>query len=350
MKSQHSENSVLCGKDEFIAILEGVLKSSDREYIFTEISNVRDNIGKFKFLSSDLQEIVRDDIEQILSSRTAERAKYYIKRLRREITEVEYAPNSSINIRLWKGYDSVLTDSLWLLDRRVKNDVQSAWYWGNFVPQIPYQLMMRYTKENDWILDPFCGSGTTLYEAHRLRRNAIGIDINPHTVSEVKKRLGKLEETNNTILAFNGDSLEVNYKEIMEKLGIDSFSLAILHPPYHDIIKFTEFSGDLSNASSLDSFLDKFSIMAGKARNILSDKGTLGLVIGDRYRNGEVVPLGFRTMEAVLKQGFKLRGIIVKDIDNTRAKRSSTNLWRYRALKSGMFVFKHEYVFVFQKT
>jgi len=48
-----------------------------------------------------------------------------------------------------------------------------------FVPQIPKQIISKYSKEGDLILDPFCGSGTTLTEASLLNRNAVGIDINP---------------------------------------------------------------------------------------------------------------------------------------------------------------------------
>ena len=349
MKSLEDESRISGGRDQFLRTIDDALRCPDRESVLEEIEKLSENLDDFAFFDPDLKEIVRDDIGQIRESRTVERAKYYIKRLRREITEVEYAPNSSINIRLWKGYSSILTDSMWLLDKRVKNDVQSAWYWGNFVPQIPYQLMMRYTRENDWVLDPFCGSGTTLYEAHRLKRNAVGIDINPDTVSEVSKRLATLEQSSSSITAMVGDSAEVNYRDLLDRSGIEAFNLAILHPPYHDIIKFSELDGDLSRVPDLDEFLDKFSGIAGNVRDVLSERGTLGLVIGDRYSNGEVVPLGFLTMEAVMRQGFRLRGIIVKDIDNTRAKRTSTSLWRYRALKSGIFVFRHEYVFVFQK-
>ena len=45
-----------------------------------------------------------------------------------------------------------------------------------------------------------------------------------------------------------------------------------------------------------------------------------------------------------------LKGIIVKDIQgNERAKGKTANLWRYRALAGGFFIFKHEYVMIFQK-
>jgi len=56
------------------------------------------------------------------------------------------------------------------------------------IPDIPSYFIHKYTSRNDLILDPFCGSGTTLLEARLLGRNAIGLDINPLAVliSDVK--------------------------------------------------------------------------------------------------------------------------------------------------------------------
>lgn len=50
---------------------------------------------------------------------------------------------------------------------------------GRFISQIPATLIGRLSKPGDIVLDPYCGSGTTLVEAQRLGRRAIGIDINP---------------------------------------------------------------------------------------------------------------------------------------------------------------------------
>jgi len=50
---------------------------------------------------------------------------------------------------------------------------------GRFVPQIPAALIGTLTRPQEIVLDPFCGSGTTLVEAQRLDRDAIGVDLNP---------------------------------------------------------------------------------------------------------------------------------------------------------------------------
>lgn len=70
-------------------------------------------------------------------------------------------------------------------------------YTARSIPHIPRYFIKTFTQENDWILDPFCGSGTTALEARLLGRNAIGIDINPLAVliSEVKTSRLNLDET-----------------------------------------------------------------------------------------------------------------------------------------------------------
>jgi len=71
------------------------------------------------------------------------------------------------------------TDSLWLINERDKSGKHKNIYHGNFIPQIPNQLIRRYTREFDVILEPFMGSGTTLFECEKLGRKYIGFDINP---------------------------------------------------------------------------------------------------------------------------------------------------------------------------
>jgi len=55
-------------------------------------------------------------------------------------------------------------------------------YPARMIPQIAERLILSYSKEGERILDPFCGSGTTVVEARLARRYSIGSDINPFAV------------------------------------------------------------------------------------------------------------------------------------------------------------------------
>jgi len=54
-----------------------------------------------------------------------------------------------------------------------------CWYPGRFIPIIPAYLVRALSKDGETVLDPYCGSGTTLLECLKLNRQAIGIDLNP---------------------------------------------------------------------------------------------------------------------------------------------------------------------------
>lgn len=62
------------------------------------------------------------------------------------------------------------------------------WYLGTYIPQIPSILISNFTNRGETVLDPFCGGGTTLVEAMKLRRRSIGVDSNilAHLISKVK--------------------------------------------------------------------------------------------------------------------------------------------------------------------
>ena len=72
--------------------------------------------------------------------------------------------------------------TIWSFKDRGSWATHSGKYRGNWSPYVPRNLILRYSKQGDWILDQFMGSGTTLVEAKLLNRNAIGIDINQQSV------------------------------------------------------------------------------------------------------------------------------------------------------------------------
>lgn len=296
------------------------------------------------------RDVLISELEQILEAHTLERANYYLKRLADSIQKIKTNKINDINLARWKEYDDIITDSLWVLDKRDTSGAHLGWYWGNFIPQIPRQLMLRYTKKGEWLLDPFVGSGTTLIECRRLGRNGVGIELNAEVAAKAQELITKEPPQAGAITeVVTGDARTVDIGAVLKKHNVNKVQLLIMHPPYHDIIKFSDDNADLSNAQGVDEFLKMFGEAVDNATPYLEKGRYFALVIGDKYAKGEWIPLGFYCLQEVLKREYLLKSIIVKNFDETRAKRSQKDLWRYRALVGGFYIFKHEYIFLFKK-
>ena len=263
---------------------------------------------------------------------------------------------SDLPLSEWREFEDVLTDSLWLIGDRDRSGVHNAGYHGNFVPQIPYQLMRRYTRAGDVVIDPFLGSGTTMIEAKRLGRNCIGVELLPEMAEHSERYVhlqGSYEDVRTEIIVGDSSSSDVQDRAFacLETMGRTHAQLVIMHPPYHDIIPFSDDERDLSNAPTVKDFVSKFGDIVEGFSEMLEPKHYLAVVIGDKYVNSELVPLGFHLMSETLMRGsnMSLKSIIVKNMVNNRAKRNVENLWRYRALAGGFYVFRHEYILLFKK-
>lgn len=257
--------------------------------------------------------------------------------------------HNDLDIENWKECD-INTDSLWLIKERDKSGKHTNFYHGNFIPQIPNQLIRRYTKKGETIFEPFMGSGTTLFECEKLDRKYVGFDINPKIVEYVRQQM-----SDNSVLDkfFIEECSSLDSQKVCDafsKSKIKNVQFVLMHPPYLDIVKFTDNPDDLSQIGSLKEFIGKFRTVCENSLKYLDKNRYFALVVGDVYKNGEVLPLAFYCMD-MLKRHFKvkLKGIVVKNIEGNRGKIGQNSIWKYRALNSDYFIFKHEYIFVFKK-
>jgi tRNA G10 N-methylase Trm11 len=256
---------------------------------------------------------------------------------------------NDLDIDNWKELTDIWTDSLWIIPQRDNSGVHNAHYHGNFVPQIVYQLLSRYTKKGDFVLDPFSGSGTTLIEAQRMQRNSIGIELQETVAQESIKRI-HLEQKEGIIAdTFVDNSMTFDTNRILSTYNIKNVQFIIYHPPYWDIIKFSDDPYDLSNSKSVSDFIEKYRKVVNNTCKILQRGRYCAVVIGDKYANSQIVPLGFYCMQAMQQEGLTLKATIIKNFEETKGKANQKALWRHRALQNGLFIFKHEYIFVFRK-
>ncbi|HAZ11080.1 MAG TPA: site-specific DNA-methyltransferase [Candidatus Omnitrophica bacterium] len=233
------------------------------------------------------------------------------------------------------------TTTVWSFPERGAWATHNPTYRGNWAPQIPRNLILKYTKEGDSILDPMVGAGTTLIEAKLLNRDAIGIDINPYAIKLTIEAL-KFEVNNKSKQeCYIGDA------KSLKKITSDSIDLIATHPPYLNIIKYSEqpISGDLSNISSLSKFVAEFDLAVKEFYRVLKPDHYCTILIGDTRRHRHYVPLAFNIMNLFLKNGFILKEDIIKIQHNCQ----TTPRWSAAVKKYDFYLIMHEHLFVFRK-
>ncbi len=266
-------------------------------------------------------------------------------------------PYNDIDLNNWKVYSHIKTGTLWEFASRDKSNGHSYDYHGNYIPQIATQLFERYTKKNDVVLDLFFGSGTSAIEALNMERRCVGVELKQEMVDYVSGKFSKKELVTDVNIICGDSTTEETKEKVRARLeimgkeqGKDTAQFVVLHPPYDDIIKFSDKKEDLSNCETTEEFYYLFEKVAKNAYDLLEKGRFAALIIGDEYKNSRVEPLGFECMKRMENVGFVTKAIVVKNITgNEKAKGKTANLWRYRALAGGFNIFEHEYIMTFQK-
>jgi len=240
-----------------------------------------------------------------------------------------------------KGDDNfeLETNTMWSFKERGKWATHDAKYRGNFSPFVAKNIILRYSKEGDLVLDQFVGGGTTLIECKLNNRNAIGIDINPSAVELTTKKLDFTTAINPQIEVRLGNAIKLDGVED------NSIDLVCTHPPYADIIRYSDdIDGDLSHLP-IAPFLSNIEMVAIESYRVLKKDKFCAIVMGDTRQKGMVKPLGFEVMQRFLFAGFKLKEIIIKEQHNCKA----TGFWKINSEKYNFLLLAHEYIFVFKK-
>ena len=176
----------------------------------------------------------------------------------------------------------------------------------------------------------------------------MGVDINPEAVKNSAERLNfnvgtplfaGIDEVQGESRV--GDARDLSF---IDDCSVD---LALLHPPYADIIKYSDgrIKGDLSNIHSIDLFCDEIAKVASECWRVLKPGKFCAVLIGDTRRKKIYVPLAYKVMNRFLSMGFILREDVIKVQHNCRA----TGFWVKKSRLYNFLLIMHEHLFVFQK-
>ncbi len=175
---------------------------------------------------------------------TKKQAKSTPKARRRKVKEntAVYLPQSEIERVKHKVGFNGLTPSQWALySKNVWNDLSSPRnkyqleHGAVFPVKLAERLIQMYSKEGDWILDPFLGIGTTLIAAQNLKRNGVGIELNPRFAEIARQWL----TSNRGLFAQEQEWSVINddCRNLQQHVRENSIQVTVTSPPYANFIR-----------------------------------------------------------------------------------------------------------------
>ena len=189
-------------------------------------------------------------------------------------------------------------------------------YRGNCSGHLVKDLILRFGCQS--VFDPSEGGGTV--------RDVV-TGINQYLKKDIE---------------YEGRDLRQGWNLMTSPLPDRQYDMVWYHPPYWDIIRYSENRYDLSNAQNLDEFEAMLNLCVERLSQMVKRGGIMAVLIGDKRKSGQYYPL-FRTLLMNDKIG-QLKAIIIKIQHNCKSDRTA-----YESQNPFLIPIKHEYCFIFQK-
>jgi DNA modification methylase len=188
---------------------------------------------------------------------------------------------------------------------------------------IIYNLVWRYTNPGDLVVDPMCGSGTTIDVCKEEKRRVIGYDISPT----------------------RSDIIQNDAREI--PLDSNSVDMVFIDSPYGDNVRYSEHPDDIGHISSeSEEFYNELEKVMYEAFRILKKGKVLGWLIGDQWVRNQFTPVGFKVYERLCKY-FEPMDIVSV---SRRGQHSHTGMWLNRARRLNFYLRGFKYLIIMKKS
>ena len=228
----------------------------------------------------------------------------------------------------------------WSFPQRGDWATHDAKWRGNWSPYIPRNVILRYSKEGELVLDQFAGGGTTLVEAKLLNRDISGVDVNDIALERCREKVSfEHEGATGKVYIRKGDARNLDF------IQNESIDLICTHPPYADIIHYSEDIAEDLSLLKIRDFLKEMEKVASESYRVLKKGKFCAVLMGDTRKKGCMIPMSFDVMKIFQDAGFTLKELIIKEQHNCKA----TGYWKTNSVKYNFLLIAHEYLFIFKK-
>jgi len=200
-------------------------------------------------------------------------------------------------------------------------------YVGATPAWVIWQLLTRYTREGDTVLDPMCGSGTTIDVAKELKRKPIGLDLAPS----------------------RPDIRQADARKI--PLDKESVDFAFIDPPYSTHVDYSDDPRcigklDAGDTGKVNAYYKAMGDVIAELHRVLKNRRYMALYVSDSFKKGKpFMPIGFELF-ALLRHHFKPIDIIAVVRHNRTLQRSH---WHTAAVEGNYFLRGFNYLFIMKK-
>lgn len=228
------------------------------------------------------------------------------------------------------GKEWIKFTKTWFIHRpKRRNDVEIL-HPAKFPESLIEAFIEFFTKRNQWVLDPFAGTGSSIVASQNCGRNGIGIDVIKKYVNVANKRIREnlpLNPYATTNVVLHGDSTKANdilrmhYPKITKK----GFDFCITSPPYWNQLKrnslrqrkrrekgldtkYSEIKEDIGNEDNYLEFIKLQKKIFNKVYKLLRVNAYLVVITNNIYYDGKLYPLAFDTFNSLTSGRYSFIG------------------------------------------
>lgn len=245
--------------------------------------------------------------------------------------------------------------SVWSDIRKSREEIELG-HPAIFPAQLVTRLIESFTRNTERVvLDPFCGSGSTVVAASRMGRTGIGFEINPEYVALANSRLSQRElwqtEDSGESVIYQDDA-----RNLRKYLEADSVDIVITSPPYWDILSqkrtadgkdirdYGDTIEDLGKVDDYHDFIDQLSHVFRLVYEVLRPGKYCIVVVMDLRKKNMFYPFHSDIAQMMERVGFIYDDLIIWD------RRHEYNNLRPLGYPAVFRINKcHEYILIFQK-